>query len=121
VIYKDVLNDILKINDNIRFATICDMDGNISQAGHHESTKNQLSFNESIALQKFATKSWKSSNLFSSKIGQEKFVIAAYKKLKRITIGFGKKHLIYMTVDVNADHDKIINSVLKIEKKYLKK
>jgi len=118
--YKDVITDILKTNDHIRFATICDMDGNISETGHHESVKNLLSFNESIQLLKLAAKSWKARNLFSTKTGKGKCAIAIYEKIKRITISFGNKHLVYITVDADADHDKIINEVMELEKKYLK-
>jgi len=118
--YKDIIENILKTNDSIRFATICDMDGNVSQTGHHESVRNLLSFNENMQLLKLAAKSWKSRNAFSSKIGNEKTVIVIYEKLKRITISFGDKHLIVITIDVDTDHDKIINDIIQLEKKHLK-
>jgi len=118
VTYKNIIGDILKINDIICFVTICDAVGNISETGHYDSTKNLLSLNESITLLKHAVKSWKLCNLFSTKIGQGKYTIFVYEKLKWLTIDFRNDHLIYMIVDVNSDHEKIINDVLKIEEKY---
>lgn len=56
--------------------------------------------------------------MFSSKIGQGKFALAVYDKLERITVKFGDEHLLYVTVDVDSDHEKIINDLIKLEKKY---
>ena len=47
------------------------------------------------------------------KIGKGKYVVAEYEKIKRITMPLDDNHILYVTTEVNADHDKIIKSVMK--------
>ena len=44
--YKDVIEKILKIDNKIRFVTIADIHGHISDTGHQEGTQNILDFHE---------------------------------------------------------------------------
>lgn len=112
--YKDTLEQILKIDDKIRFATITDMNGNISNSGHHQNARNLLTFNESQNLLRLAVKSWNSRNLYSHKIGRGEFALAVYEKIKRITMKLDDNHLVYLTTERDADHDKIILEVKKL-------
>lgn len=114
--YKDTLEKILKIDKKIRFAIITDMNGNISESGHHHNVQNLLTFNESQNLLQLAVKSWKARNLYQHKIGIGEYAIAVYEKLKRITLKLDDHHLVYLTTERNADHDKIIIEIKKMMK-----
>lgn len=114
--YKDTLGKILKIDKKIRFATITDMNGNISESGHHQSVRNLLTFNESQNLLQLAIKSWNARNLYQHKIGLGEYAIAVYEKLKRITMKLDKHHLVYLTTERDADHDKIVIEIKKMMK-----
>lgn len=115
--YKDTLGKILEIDKKIRFATITDMNGNISESGHHQSVRNLLSFNESQNLLQLAVKSWKARNLYQHKIGIGEYAIAVYEKLKRLTLKLDEYHLVYLTTERDADHDKIIIEIKNIIQK----
>jgi ribosomal protein L25 (general stress protein Ctc) len=50
----------------------------------------------------------------SPKVGKGRYAMAEYEKLKRITIPLDDdSHLLLITTEVDADHDKIIDKVLK--------
>ena len=89
------------------------MDGRITQTGHQKGVKNILTPSESIEAITMATNSWKLRNKVSNKIGKGKYSMAEYEKIKRITIPFGGEHLIYLTVETDADHSMIIDNIIK--------
>jgi hypothetical protein len=60
-----------------------------------------------------AVNAWKSRGQLADKIGRGKYVLAEYEKIKRITMPLDENHLLYITTEVNADHDKIINAIRK--------
>lgn len=111
--YKSLYEKILNMDTKIRYVTICDMDGRITQTGHRKGVKKILNPSESLEAITMATNSWKLRNKVSNKIGKGKYAIAVYEKIKRITIPFGKEHLIYLTTETDADHSKIIDNIIK--------
>ena len=48
----------------------------------------------------------------SSKIGKGKYAMSEYQKIKRITFPLEQNHLLLVTTEVDADHNKIIKDVL---------
>ncbi len=109
-----VFDQIMNIDPQIRFATIANINGEIEYTGHREGVTNVLSSDESKKSLQRAIDSWNARNDLSDKIGEGKYVLAEYAKIKRITIPMGKEHLIYLTTDVKADHTKIIDETLKL-------
>ena len=111
---KSLYDQIMNIDPQIRFATIANIDGKIEYTGHREGITNVLTPEESKKSLQRAIDSWNARNDLSDKIGEGKYVLAEYAEIKRITIPFGKEHLIYLTTNVVADHVKIINETLKL-------
>ncbi|MCH6586299.1 MAG: hypothetical protein IH792_04655 [Thaumarchaeota archaeon] len=112
--HKALYDKIMDIDSQIRFATIANKDGKIEHTGHREGVTNVLTSDESKKSLQRAIDSWSARNDLSDKIGEGKYVLAEYGKIKRITIPMGKEHLIYLTTDVKADHTKIIDETLKL-------
>jgi hypothetical protein len=111
---KALYDKIMEIDPQIRFATIANKDGTIEYTGHREGVTNILTSDESKKSLQRAIDSWNARNDLSAKIGEGKYVLAEYAKIKRITIPMGKEHLIYLTTDANANHTKIIDRALKL-------
>jgi len=111
---KALYDKIMDIDPQIRYATIANKDGKIEQTGHRDGVTNVLTSDESKKSLQRAIDSWNARNDLSEKIGEGKYVLAEYAKIKRITIPMGKEHLIYLTTDVKADHTKIIDATLKL-------
>jgi hypothetical protein len=57
---------------------------------------------------------WALRNALSPKVGKGKYAMAEYEKVKRITIPLENSHLLLVTTEVNADHSRIIDQVLKM-------
>jgi hypothetical protein len=53
-------------------------------------------------------------NSLSPKVGKEKYAMAEYEKVKRITIPLDNSHLLLVITEVNADHSGVIDQVLKL-------
>jgi len=111
---KELYDKIMGIDPQIRFATIASKDGKIEHTGHREGVTNVLTPDESKKSLQRAIDSWNARSDLSDKIGEGKYVLAEYAKIKRITIPYGGDHLVYLTTDVQADHTKIIAETLKL-------
>ena len=119
--YLDVIEKCLKISPDIRYATVCDMEGEVKYSEHRAGAKNLLTYRESLKSLESAARAWRTRNEFSSKIGKGEFVLAQYGKIKRIVIPLDKNHLLYMTTTKKADHTKIINKATKLKLTKIKK
>lgn len=112
--YTKLHKDIMDIDPAIRYVIIVDMDGRPMAGGQREGTSNYLSPDEERQSIRHAIDAWKLRMHFTGSIGKGKYVMAEYEKIKRMTIPVDDKHVIYMTTEVSADHDKIIHSILKL-------
>lgn len=119
--YIDLVEKALKISPEIKFATVCNMLGEIKYSEHRSDAQNFLSKPERRKSIESATRAWSLRNEFASKIGKGEFVIAQYGKIKRIVIPLGNDHLLYMTTTKNADHNKITNKATKLKLGKIKK
>ncbi len=119
--YLDLVEKALKISPDIRFATVCNMLGEVKYSEHRKNAKNLLTHRESLKSIESATRAWSVRNEFASKIGKGEFVIAQYGKIARIVIPMGNDHLLYMTTSKNADHSKIAKKETKLKLGKIKK
>jgi len=119
--YLDLVEKALKISPEIRFATVCNMFGEVNYSEHRPGSKNLLSQRESLKSLESAARAWTLRNEFSSSIGKGEFVLAQYGKVKRIVIPLDSEHLLYMTTTKKADHNKIISKATKLKLGKIKK
>ena len=119
--YLDLIEKVLKISPDIRFATVCNMFGEVKYSEHRKNAKNLLTQRESLKSLESAARAWSIRNEFSSKIGKGEFVIAQYGKIARIVIPLDKDHLLYMTTTKSADHSKIAKKASKLKLGKIKK
>jgi hypothetical protein len=113
--YRSVYEDIMKIDANIRFVTIFDTNGEVVYTGHREGIQNILTPEESKRSLEQAANTWKSRRELEPKLGKGRYVLAVYEKLKRITLPLDSEHLVYVTAEADADHKKIIDSLLTLK------
>jgi len=113
--YKAVYELVMKIDPKIRFATIFDFNGEIMHTGHREGVKNLLTPEESKRSLEEAVNIWRLRNELAPKIGKGRYVLAVYEKVKRITMPLDDQYLLYVTTTSDADHETIIDSILKLK------
>jgi hypothetical protein len=115
--YRKLYQDILSLDPNIRLVTICDKNGKIVYSEHREGVHNLLTQEESKKSLELAINAWRTRSELSPKIGKGKYVLAEYEKLKRITmplVNDAENHLLYITTEPQADHEKIIEGISKV-------
>ena len=86
----------------------------LSMGGQREGIKNLFSPEQTKRSNLQALVRWGLRNVLASKIGNGKYAMAEYEKIKRITVPLENDHLLLVTTEVEADHRTIINNVLKL-------
>ena len=105
---------ILNLDPKVRFAGICDDSGEIKYGGQREGVKNLLSPEETKRSNLQALARWGLRNALIAKTGKGIYAMAEYEKIKRITLPLENDHLLLVTTEVEADHRRIINNILKL-------
>ena len=103
---------ILEANKNVRYACICDSDGNILWNSRRNDIQSLITLEETKASLKMALENWKKRDNITAKIGKGKYAIVGYEKLKRVTVPMRNNHLLY--VHVEGDKPEYIGDIMKI-------
>lgn len=105
----------MNLDPRVRFVTILDKAGNVLFGGQREGIANYLSEDDQKKSIKHVTNAWFSRNQFSSGIGDGKYAMAEYDKVKRFTFPLNYNHIIYITTEPELDHHSFVEDVLKIK------
>ena len=113
--FYDLYNSIMNLDPKVRFVTILDKAGTILFGGQREGIKNYLSEDDQKKSIKHVTDAWFSRNQISSGIGEGKYAMAEYGKVKRFTFPLKDNHIIYITTEPEIDNDSFVKDVLKVK------
>lgn len=97
--YEKLLNMLMDFNDSIRFAAVCDREGTILWNSKRTNVKNIIPLEDTKKTLKRAISAWEERSKITDKVGRGMYVIAAYEKIKRITIPLDKGNLLFITLD----------------------
>jgi hypothetical protein len=111
--YNKLCKDILGLDTKIRFAGVCDDTGEIRFGGPREGIKSMLTTEQTKISNLQALIRWELRNSLSHKIGREKYSMEEYDKIKRIIFTLDHDHLLLVTTEVDTEHMKVIDSILK--------
>lgn len=89
----------MDFNSSIRFAAICDKDGTILWHSKRTGLKNIIPLEDTKTTLKRAINAWQERTKISDKVGRGMYVIAAYEKIKRITIPINDSQLLFISID----------------------
>jgi len=113
--FYTIYNSIMNLDDKVRFVTILDKDGGILFGGQREGIQNYLSEDDQKKSIKHVTDAWFNRKQFSSGLGEGKYAMAEYEKVKRFTFPLkNSNHIVYITTETNVDHYSFVEDVLKI-------
>jgi hypothetical protein len=112
--YSKLCQQIMALDPRVRFAGICDDTGEILYGGQREGVQDLLSREETRRSNLQALARWGLRYTLASKIGRGKYAMAEYENIKRITVPLDNDHLLLVTTEVDLDHEKIINDILKL-------
>ena len=114
--FKNVGNQILKLDPDVRFVTIIDInDSSLLFSEHAAGVTNLLTKEESDQSLQFSLNAWKIRNTLKKQIGKGKFVLAEYEKIKRISMPLDDNHLLYITTEVGCNAINLIEKIKKLE------
>jgi len=97
--YEKLLDMLMDFNENIRFAAVCNNDGAIEWHSQRTGTKNMVPLTETKKAVKRAISSWDARKVITENVGRGMYSIAAYEKIKRVTIPIDKNHLLFLSLD----------------------
>ena len=112
--FKQLLNKIMNVDENILFTTKCDMDGKILHTNRRKGADSVLTDDENNESLHYAANAWKIRNKLANKMGRGKYVLAVYEKIRRITMPLDNEHLLYVTIDNKGGQSDIIEFIRNI-------
>jgi hypothetical protein len=112
--YGKICEDILNLDSKVRFAGVCDDNGEIKYGGQREGVKNLLMPEDTKKSNVQAIAMWGLRKSLGLRIGKGLYAMAEYDKIKLITFPLENDHFLLITTEVESDHNNIISSVLKL-------
>ena len=114
--FTKLYDDVLAIDSKIRYAAIQNSVGEKIHGGFREGINPILNDDELKMMHYYASQRWQTRKNIEHKLGNTKYAMAEYDKLKRISFPIDEKHLLMITIEINSNHDGIIQNILKLLK-----
>jgi hypothetical protein len=114
--YDKTCKDILNLDQKIRFVGICDDTGETRYGGMREGLTSLLTPEETKKSVQLAIGRWGLRDALTPKTGKAKYAMAEYDAIKRVTIPLNDDYLLLVSMDLEADHNIIINRILGLIK-----
>jgi len=107
--YMDkVLENVLRTDKHIRYATVFDNEGNEVKTKVREGIEQFLNDADTKETLHYAANAWNIRRTFEPKIGKGKYVLAVYDKLRRLTMPLGDEYLLMVTWGTDGGMTEII-------------
>ncbi len=106
----------MAIDYKIRYAAIQNSVGEKLHGGFREGINPILNDDELKMMHYYASQRWQTRKNIEHKLGNTKYAMAEYDKLKRISFPIDEKHLLMITTEINSNHIDIIQNILKLLK-----
>jgi len=88
----------MDFNESIRFAAVCNSQGEILWNSQRAGIKNLIPMADTKKTLQRAVNAWQERAKITDKVGRGLYVIAAYEKIKRITIPLADGNLLFISV-----------------------
>ena len=111
--YNRLTNDVLALHGDIRFSGICDRTGRIIYGAYREGVTPLLSSEEEQKSNLLALERWRLYDSLAPKMGKIRYTLEDYEKVKTATIPLPDQHLLLVSLEVDSDHDRIINKIIR--------
>jgi len=112
--HQKLVDTIMDNDKNIRFATVCNMAGDMEVTKTREGVETFLTTEETHESLRDAAKAWIHSRTpHFKKIGKGLYTLSAYEKLKRVTVPLEDGFLLLATMENNDDDKQTIADIIK--------
>ena len=97
--YEKLLNLLMDFNDSIRFAAVCNTDGDIVWNSQRKGMKNIVPLDETKQTIMRVIDAWAQNANLENYVGSGLYSIASYEKIKRITVPLADGNLLFISVN----------------------
>ena len=118
--FNKLLESILNLDPGVRYVIIIDSQGQVVSGGQREGNQNYLEPLDQQLSIKHALESWHLRIQFADKIGEAKFALAVYEKLRRYTVPIDQNYLLYITTEPDISYHSFMDDVLHLVEKHKK-
>lgn len=112
--FDKLYDDVMGIDPTIRYVAIQNNTGVKMYGGFRDGIKPILNEDELKMMHYYASQRWQTRKNIEHKLGETKYAMAEYGKLKRISFPIDEKHLLMITTEINTNHTSVIDRVLKL-------
>ncbi len=118
---SDFCNQILKLDPSMRYAGVLDRSEKIIMEAHRKDAQPLLPEDVREISLRHAAQRMRERTLLRPYIGKPIYFVGVYEKIIRATIPLsGRYYLLALSMEVNAEHEKVIKKVLSFIKDRLK-
>lgn len=96
---------LIDFDELIRFAAVADKNGEILWHSQRKGIKNIIPLDVTKKTIRRAAEAWDSRGEVVPIAGRGMYALAAYEKIKRITIPLDKDHILYISTDNRPKHE----------------
>ncbi len=104
----------MRVDSTIRYAAIQNEQGEKIYGGFREGVIPILSEEELKMMHYYASQRWQTRQNIEHKIGNTKYAMAEYDKLKRLTFPINEKYLLMIATEISTNHTSVINKILEL-------
>ena len=97
--YEKLLDMLMEFDDSIRFALVCDKDGEILWNSKRKGVEFLIPIEDTKKALKRAINSWHERSDIMDKVGHGLYTVASYEKIKRVTIPLDNDYLLFLSMD----------------------
>lgn len=115
MVYDKLCNDILYIDPQIRFVGIFDAAGEFICGGPREGISILFTIEELRSSGIQALSRWMLFNPDRNKMGEAKFTIVEYEKVRVIALPFDNDFILFVTTEIESNYMNIINRILRLK------
>ena len=113
--HQQLIDAIMDNDKNIRFATICNMIGNIEVIGQSEGIEKFLTTEETKESLENSAQAWlHATKTISKKIGKGLYTLTTFEKLRRVTVPLEDGFLLLATMDNTGEENQTMDEILKL-------
>jgi hypothetical protein len=114
--YEKICEKILECDKNIRYVGIYDFGELYDKM--RPGLKSHLTREETEMSLSQAVYRWSTRKKTADKIGKPVYALAKYEKIYRITVPIGGAGLILISIELNADVNKMVEKIITIKNQY---
>lgn len=113
--YDILCKEILEIDPNVRFAVAL-REGERLGGGYRDNVSSLLSPEEIKMSLSYACQRWETRKSLAHRIGNAKFSITEYEKVRQITMPVDEKTLLLVSLETNVEYFRVVEILLNLKK-----